>query len=643
MNKPVVSVVDTKGREIYAAVKEAVDLIGGITRFVRPGNLVLLKPNMFIPESDYKTGKITDPRVTIAVARLAKETGGRVVVAERTENPLVIFERYPEIYQYAEVISLDNAPYQHRRILGAESLVDCIPLPDIVNECDVLINIPGLRRHMLTLFSNGMKNLMGLLPGDTTRYIHKYGLSGSIVDLNYYCPSDLVITDAVYSLEGNFPGSSRPVLTEVVMAADNVVAADVAAAVALGHDPREIDFLLEAGERGMGPVKIDDIKLCGDLKVFAGGRLHLQQTPLSYEPFREHVTIIDHAACPACKRALIGGLTDLKLVEPTVYEQLTKDKVTVLVGPLEKEPDIKTARVFCFGNCTYRHRHLGYYQSGCCPLASNAREGLVKIVRKKEKIKIGYCSIGMREEKIEDIIPRLAALGYEGIELWYPHVEDYEKRRGELESLKKLLDEQGLAVIMVVPYFNLTGSKEEREESYKTAGEAVRYAKIFRTPFVRAFVGGPASGKAGQEEWERAVKGLQRICDLDREIHFLLETHDHQLQDTVATTLKLLRKTGRDNLGVNLDIFNLFMMGEDPVAALKFLHPAVKNVHVKNRNRQAGGNWETAFLKDGDLDYQPFFRALQSMGYNGFVSLEWFGPSPLPAAEKEYHYLKALL
>lgn len=643
MSRYLVSIVDMKEREIYDGVKEAIDLVGGIELYVKPGNLVFIKPNMFIFDKDYTSGKTTDPRVTIAVARMVKEAGGRVIVGERTKNPLKTFEYYPEIYDYAEVISLDDAPHHHGHLFGAKSLSANIPIVDIINECDVFINIPGFRTHMLPLYSNAMKNLMGLLPSDCPRHIHKFGLEGSIVDLNYHRPSDLVISDAIYSLQGNFPGKGWPAETNVLMASNNAVAADVVGAEIMGFAPTEINFLVEANQRGMGPISLDEITIKGKPLSFAQERIQLEQTEISYEPYKDRVTIIDHNACSACKRGLIGGLADLKLTNPEVFAGLKAEDLTVIVGPLEKKPEIKTSKVLCYGNCTYKYRELGKYQFGCPPLAGQARTAITDLYLQSEEIKIGYCSLGMRDKKIEDVIEIIAKIGYQGVELWFPHLEDYEKRHGGLTGLKELLKEKGLEVSMIVPYFKLTKSEEEREESYRQAEKAIGYAKLFGTKKIRAFVGGPASADATQKNWDQAVKGLRKICDLDKSRLFLLETHDHQLQDTISTTLKLIRKVARKNLLVNLDIYNLYRLGEDPVYALEWLYPVVNNIHVKNWTLTSPEGRVVNYLKDGPMDYAPFFTRLKAKGYSGYVSVEWFGEEAEIAARHEFKYLQEQL
>ncbi|MBN1399422.1 MAG: DUF362 domain-containing protein, partial [Anaerolineae bacterium] len=156
---------------IEAAVERGLDLVGGIERFVRPGADVVIKVNMFtqaVPE----TAKVTHPAVVLAIARLCHGCGAKVSVIERRPYYTLIFKGYEEIEQVATLVALEDVPHRHRHLPGARSLVDQVPWPDLVDRCDVFINIPGLRMHALTKVSNGMKNLMGLLPDEATRLVH---------------------------------------------------------------------------------------------------------------------------------------------------------------------------------------------------------------------------------------------------------------------------------------------------------------------------------------------------------------------------------------------------------------------------------------------------------------------------------------
>ena len=77
-----VSIVKVEGDRVEDAVREAIELAGGLEAAIPPGSSVLIKPNVVSP-SRSGSGKITDARVTQAVAKVVLERHpGRVIIGE---------------------------------------------------------------------------------------------------------------------------------------------------------------------------------------------------------------------------------------------------------------------------------------------------------------------------------------------------------------------------------------------------------------------------------------------------------------------------------------------------------------------------------------------------------------------------------
>lgn len=141
--------------------------------------------------------------------------------------------------------------------------------------------------------------------------------------------------------------------------------------------------------------------------------------------------------------------------------------------------------------------------------------------------------------------------------------------------------------------------------------------------------------------WAQATEELKQFAVWGREaaVGFAVETHQGQLADTVGSTLRLILQVDEGNFRVNLDIHNLFAMGEDPVRALKLLAPYLVHVHAKNgeiKERLRHG----IPLAEGNMDYQPFLQELCRQNFAGFVSVEWFGEEPMENAISELAYLQ---
>ncbi|NLS78488.1 MAG: DUF362 domain-containing protein [Chloroflexi bacterium] len=622
---------------IAAGVERAVNMLGGMERFVRRGDRVLIKVNLFTyntPES----GFTTHPEVIIATARLCHELGAHPVVVERTPNLERNLAPFPEIRKYAEVVCLDQAPHTARNLPGARSLRDEVDWADLIDDADVFINIPGLRTHALSRFSNGMKNLMGLLPRHSTFRVHMYGLEGSIVDLNAARPSDLVITDAVYTLHGNFPSQGKGIYTGFVTAADNVVAADLFGARVFGIDPSETQYLPLAHKRGLGPASLDEVEVLGDdigeiLKGITFEQAGSEGDLLNDLVYRYNI----HAenACQSCRQALAGGIIAAEAKAPGLLEMFPD--LTFVCGPEPEDFQVESENVLYFGNCVYRYNQTkGTHIPGCPPLSGYVMRGLLEMEPHRPHTSI--CSIAWRAAPLREIIPLVAQAGYEGIELWGPHVQRYLDEGGTLAQLKALLAESGLAVPMISPYMDLA---EDQEASLALAERVVGWAVALGAPLVRVFVKGGPSAQASHETWAKVVAGLKALCRIGapHKIAFALETHQNNLHDTSTATLRLIRQVGAENLGVNLDIHNLFDMGEDPVLAARRLMPFTRIMHLKNGHVVEGKLKYGVPLPEGNMDYAPFMAEVRKLNYGGYASIEWFGDDPAGAARSELAYL----
>ncbi|MCX7719731.1 MAG: DUF362 domain-containing protein [Dictyoglomus thermophilum] len=365
-------------KDPYKSVGDAIDLIGGIDKYVKKGDIVLIKPNAFISKEE--KGFISDPQIVLSLAKLCKEQGAKeVYIGERTPT---VFKWYKnEDINFAKVVCFDDPPYNLRTLPEAEVIKSAVPIPKIVEECDVFINVPGLRFHALTIISNGMKNMMGIMPKETTLLIHVSGLEDAIVDLNRFRKSNLVVTTAIHTLVGNFPVSGYGIESNTLIVGDNVVAVDAIAAKILKVDPYEIRHLTLANKLGLGPIDLSEIELSGVPIESLEWREKIVKPVLDYEEFRDKINIIDPSKnCLGCKRAMASGIAGIFEENPKAD---LKD-ITVVIGPVEELNKHKlTDKIILFGNCTFPYKDKGLYVQGCPPRANMAKQAIKKIMENK--------------------------------------------------------------------------------------------------------------------------------------------------------------------------------------------------------------------------------------------------------------------
>ncbi|NRQ30944.1 DUF362 domain-containing protein [Nonomuraea sp. NN258] len=307
-----------------------------------------------------KPGFVTSPELLLVLARQAAARGAEVYIAERTQVIKEILDLSP-IHRYAKVVSFDDRPLRVVQVPGATSLRVPIAIPDIVLDCEFFIGAPQLRTHSSVVLTNAMKNLVGLLPGFTTRVVHMAGVEEALVDLNLLRPQHLVVCDALTVIEGNYPmaGSLREV--GLIAASRNAVAMDATMAGVAGVGWWELAYLRDACERGMGPVDPADIEVRG--LAVEDAAFAIERAPVDLTPPRDGIHVHADTACADCRRWLAAAMHRLR-------DELLSfpGELTIVSGPMERLPALRGA-VVLVGNALYEHREAGVYLEGCPPRA----------------------------------------------------------------------------------------------------------------------------------------------------------------------------------------------------------------------------------------------------------------------------------
>ncbi|MGD2200111.1 MAG: DUF362 domain-containing protein [Candidatus Bathyarchaeota archaeon] len=314
--KPQVAIVRAEG-SLEDAVREAVSLLGGIGDFARPGETILVKPNLFTTISAEK-GATTDLRIFMALTRMLQEAGAEPVVGEcpatsSYARPDIVFDGLGvrEVCREAgvEINVLDREEPVRVESQGAEVQGE-FWFPRFALECDGIFNVPKLKTHTLTKMTCAVKNLFGLQQGGTKANHHVQtgndpeSFSHLLVDL-YACIRDQVtlnVVDAVVAMEGEGPTTGDPVDLGLVIAGDDAVAVDLVAAAVMGWDPLEVGTSFLAVERGLGPKSLEGIEVVGEQIPKVARGLRRPQTHSDGQMFIDArmPLVCDPERCTAC-------------------------------------------------------------------------------------------------------------------------------------------------------------------------------------------------------------------------------------------------------------------------------------------------------------------------------------------------------
>jgi uncharacterized protein (DUF362 family)/NAD-dependent dihydropyrimidine dehydrogenase PreA subunit len=269
---------------VESAVRRSLDLLGGMAHFVRPGQRVLVKPNLLRPSAP-EQAVVTHPAVVRAVILLAQEAGGKVIVADNPVYPLRSDWAWRHAYERMGLaaVAAETGAELNTQIIPLQRsnpdghLVKVVDVSSFLTAADVVINVPKLKSHGLMRFTGAVKNLFGVVPGLTKAGYHAKlqtvdHFADMLLDLVAYVRPALSLMDAIVGMDGDGPGAGDPYPIGAILAAPDPVALDVAALCLVRQEPASVPTVAAAVRRGWTTGRVEDLCLLGD----ALGQLHVE-------------------------------------------------------------------------------------------------------------------------------------------------------------------------------------------------------------------------------------------------------------------------------------------------------------------------------------------------------------------------------
>lgn len=305
--------------QVEAAVTQAIEFIGGMSRFVQPGQRVLIKVNL-LRASHPDQAIVTHPEVVRAVALLAREAGGQVIIAD---SPGGRFSTGTLRHAYRES-GLQALADETGLALNSDTGIVALPYPEGVTAkrfevcryatlADVVISLPKLKTHGFARFTGAIKNLLGVVPGlQKGAYHAKHpdpdGFAEMLVDVLTMVRPALTVMDGIVGMDGDGPSGGDPFPTGVILASPDAVAVDVAAVSLVGMEPRSVPTLRVAARRGLTTLRLDDVQLVGH--NFEAARVEgfrppatgpdMSRMPVFLRRWAMRVMVASPVAGPAC-------------------------------------------------------------------------------------------------------------------------------------------------------------------------------------------------------------------------------------------------------------------------------------------------------------------------------------------------------
>jgi len=312
-----VAITKIQNDKISEAIESAIELIGGIERFISQGDKVLIKPNLTTNKS-HEFGVTTNPGVVEAIVNLARRAGAKdIVIGEGTMvglNTMEVFEAlgYCELAKRTcvQLVDLNTDEMEIVKIPNPR-VIDSIHIPNTYLQSDVVINVPLLKTHICAVATLSLKNIKGVIPQYDKRRLHALGVNDGIVDINKVLKQHLIIVDGMRGQEGLGPISGTPVDMNLIIAGTNPVSVDAVCAQIMGINPRDVLHIRGAADEGLGTIDLRRVRIFGE-KIADVKRKFLTPPGQLRGVFEGIDPYIDGSACSGCVGAIGIALNRMK-------------------------------------------------------------------------------------------------------------------------------------------------------------------------------------------------------------------------------------------------------------------------------------------------------------------------------------------
>ncbi len=266
---------------------------------------VLIKPNILSPTPPEKA-VTTNPVILEELCKILKEHDATIYIGESSSySTREAFEvsRIAKLKNYAEIINFEGC---EKKFFDFPSIKK-VPLPKILFDVDLIINVAKLKTHVFTGATLSVKNLYGCVPGRIKSFYHKTlpsskKFSKFLLELHEKIKPGLNIIDGVVGLEGLGPGTAgTPTNSKVIISGTNALATDIIASEIIGFEPNSIYTNKFSG------IKRENVEVIGDkvnLNFEKPSSAYFFLTPVFHQInnlFPKPKIVFDYDNCTKCR------------------------------------------------------------------------------------------------------------------------------------------------------------------------------------------------------------------------------------------------------------------------------------------------------------------------------------------------------
>lgn len=262
---------DYEPGRVAQAIRWQFELLGGLERFVKRGDTILIKPNFIAPRSHRTSAAQTHPAVVFEMAKMLIDFGAKPFVADspawaNTAACARALELTEPLRRLGVPIKELDLPRKCRLGPGKPR----VGISTVALDADAIINLPKFKAHQQLVATFAVKNMFGCVSGKHKALWH-FRKGGNpdefcelLIDTYRYLHPVVTIIDAIVAMEGQGPirGKSKP-LGWLIGGTDPIACERICCRL-VGIKPEQVPIIQTARRIGFGCGDSDQIEVLGD-------------------------------------------------------------------------------------------------------------------------------------------------------------------------------------------------------------------------------------------------------------------------------------------------------------------------------------------------------------------------------------------
>ncbi len=309
----------TLDNSIGGSISRGLSIVGALS--VRPGDMVVIKPNLTTAKSAANSGVTTRPDIVAALvcAINAAQPDCQVRIIESDSDGRIeeAFDKlgYTELcrrFRNVETVDLGKQR-QFKVVLPSFSKVRLVEIPEILLDMNVFISVANLKRHIQERLTCVWKNVYGLPSNHLVRMRFHPFMNQVLFDLNTLFWPDLSVIDARIGLGGAGPLAGFPMRYDKLIMSRSPLAADLAALALIGESYKEVPSIRYAARRVC--VHPENLAIAGDpwspksLPFVSSFRFRIGRISMSIRKFSIYAENLFILGWMVGKGASMGGVS----------------------------------------------------------------------------------------------------------------------------------------------------------------------------------------------------------------------------------------------------------------------------------------------------------------------------------------------